>query len=165
MTAAMPLIIGDDVFVSACYGAGAVLARVTASGAEKVWANDESMSCHYATCVRNGDFLYGVHGRTDPGLGPGASLRCVEWATGKVRWSKDGFGAATMILAGDRLLILTERGELIRAQATPSGFKAEARAQVLSNQVRAHAALAEGRYYARSKDTLVCLDLRKPGKN
>jgi hypothetical protein len=79
--------------------------------------------------------------------------------TGKVRWQKEAFGAATITLAGDQLLILTERGELVRAPASPEGFKPSVRAQILPTQVRAHPALADGCFYARRKDKLVCLDL------
>ena len=59
-------------------------------------------------------------------------------------FDKETFGAATIILAGDELVILTERGELIRAPASAAGFKPSARAQILPTQVRAHAALADG---------------------
>ena len=89
-------------------------------------------------------------------------MRCIELKTGKIRWQQDGIGAATLILAGEQLMILTERGELIRAAASPAEFKSTARAQVLPTQVRAHPALADGFFYARSKDKLLCLDLRKP---
>jgi hypothetical protein len=43
----------------------------------------------------------------------------------------------------------------------PDGFKPISRAQILSFNVRAYPALANGLYYARSKDQLVCVDLRK----
>ncbi len=83
-------------------------------------------------------------------------------------WKKTGrcvkegsIGPATVTLAGDQLLLLTEKGELIRAAATPDGFKPNARAQVLPFQVRAFPALADGYLYARSKDKLVCVDLGK----
>ena len=163
VTAAMPLVIGDLIFLSASYGTGAALLRVKEDGAgvEKVWSSDEALSSHYATSVERDGFLYGIHGRTDPGFEPLASLRCVELKTGKLRWEKEGFGAATLILASRELLILTERGELVRVAASPEGFRSLARAQILSNQVRAHPALADGLYYARSKDKMVCLDLRK----
>ena len=65
------------------------------------------------------------------------------------------------MLASDQLLILTEKGELIRAPATPLQFKPSARAQILPFQVRAYPALAHGLLYARSKDKLVCADLTK----
>jgi len=57
--------------------------------------------------------------------------------------------------------VLRENGELVLAPASPDGFKPAARAQILPNGVRAYPALADGRLYARSKDTLVCVDLRK----
>jgi len=78
-----------------------------------------------------------------------------------VRWEQTPFPAATITLAGKELLILTERGELIRAAASPASFKQTARAQILPNQVRAHPALADGLFYARSKDKLVCIELDK----
>jgi outer membrane protein assembly factor BamB len=161
VSAATPLVIGDLVFLSASYGAGALLLKIRENGPEKVWSADDTLSNHYATSVYHNGFLYGIHGRTDPGLEPPASLRCVELTTGKVRWEQAAFGAATIILAGDQLLILTERGELIRASASPSGYEPHARAQILPTQVRAHPALADGLFYARSKDKLVCVDLRK----
>src|SRR5258706_7119248 len=161
VSAATPLIIDDLIFLSASYGAGAVLLKFKETGPEKMWSSDEALSNHYATSLHLNDFLYGIHGRTDPGFEPPASLRCIELKTGKSLWGKDAFGAATIILASDQLLILTERGELIRAPASPDGFKPNARAQILPSQVRAHPALADGLFYARSKDKLVCLDLGK----
>ncbi len=82
--------------------------------------------------------------------------------TGKVRWSEEQFRAGSVILAGDRLLILREGGELVLAAASPDAFKAFARAQVLPAVVRALPALADGFLYARNENTLICLDLRKP---
>ena len=88
-------------------------------------------------------------------------MRCVELKTGKVRWSENGFGAGSAILAGEDLIILHERGELIRVAASPEGFKVKQRAQILGGDTRACAALAEELYFARDKNKLVCLDLRK----
>jgi outer membrane protein assembly factor BamB len=158
VSAATPLVIGDLIFLSASYGTGAALLKLKGTAVEKVWAGDDILSNHYATSVHHQGFLYGIHGRTDPGMEP-PSLRCVELQTGKIRWQQDSFPAATITLAGAQLLILTERGELIRAQASPGGFKPGARAQILSAQVRAYPAIADGKFYARSKDKLVCLDL------
>jgi len=163
VNAASPLVIEDTIFLSACYGTGAVLLQVRDNAAEKVWSGDGILSNHYATSVRRGDFLYGIDGRADPGFQPPPTLRCVELRTGKVRWQEDSVGAATVLLAGDRLLILTGNGELIRAAAAPEGFKAFDRAQIMPQGVRAYPALADAFLYARSKDTLFCFDLS--GKN
>jgi len=109
VTAATPLLINDTIFLSASYGTGAALLQLTDSSPRKLWASDDALSNHYATSVYRDGFLYGIHGRTDPGFEPPASLRCVELKTGKLMWDQASFGAATLILAGDQLLLLTER--------------------------------------------------------
>lgn len=165
VSSATPIVVDDLVFVSASYGAGAVVLRVHGDQVEKLWSGDHILSNHYATSVQRDGFLYGIDGRTDPGFQPGPSLRSVELKTGKIRWQDNSIGAATVILAGDQLLIMSERGELIRAAATPDGFKPDARAQILPFQVRAYPALANGFLFARNKDKLVCVNLGNSGKN
>ncbi len=161
VNAATPLIIGDSIFLSACYGTGAILLRVRDNRPEKVWSGDDILSNHYATSVCRNGFLFGIDGRADPGFSPGPSLRCVELATGRIRWRDTSVGPASLILAGDQLLILTEKGELIRAPAAPEAFNPAARVQIMPAEVRAFPALADGFLYARSKDKLVCVDLRR----
>ena len=158
VNAATPLVVDDLVFVSASYQTGAALLRVKDNSVEKIWGADDVLSNHYATSVHSDGFLFGFDGRQEHG----ENLRCVEFKTGKIRWSEDRFGAGTVTLAGKRLLILTEKGELLLAPASPAGFKPVARAQLLPNGVRAYPALADGHLYARSKDTLICVDLRPP---
>jgi hypothetical protein len=89
----------------------------------------------------------------------------VELTTGKVRWSEDRFRAGTVTLAGDKLVILRETGELILADASPQAFRPLARAQILPPTLRAHPALADGFLFVRNSDTnnhdtLACFDLR-----
>lgn len=158
VNAATPLVIDDQIFLSASYNTGAVLLRVGDAGPQKIWSGDNILSNHYATSAYHDGFLYGFDGRQETG----PSFRCVELKTGKVRWSEENFGAGTLMIAGDRLLILTEKGQLIAAPATPDGFKPTDRAQILPFDSRAYPALADGLYYARGKSTLVCVDLRRP---
>jgi outer membrane protein assembly factor BamB len=157
VSAATPLVIDDLIFISASYGTGATLLRVRGNQPEKVWSSDDSISNHYATSVHREGFLYGFDGRQEQGC----DLRCVELRTGKVRWSQSGLGAGTVTLAGDRLIILTEKGELIQAPASSAAFKPSARAQIFPFGVRAHPALADGKFYARSKDQLYCVELTR----
>jgi outer membrane protein assembly factor BamB len=157
VNAATPLVIGDLIFVSAQYGPGAGVLRVDGTTLQEVWASDEALSNHYATSVHHNGILYGYHGRQE--FGP--SLRAVELRTGKVRWSQEQFRAGSVLLAGDRLLILREGGELLLAPASPDAFKPIARAQILPAVVRAFPALADGILYARNENTLVAFDLRR----
>ncbi|HVY70932.1 MAG TPA: PQQ-binding-like beta-propeller repeat protein [Verrucomicrobiae bacterium] len=155
VNAAAPIVVGDDIFLTASYQTGAVLLHATEGSLQKVWSGDQSLSSHYATSVYRDGFLYGYDGRQE--MGP--SLRCIEFKTGKVRWTQEGFGAGTVILAGDRMLLMKEDGNVVLAAASPDKYQQLASAQVLGRGVRPYPALADGRFYARDTKNLVCLEL------
>ena len=158
VNAATPLVIGDLIFISAQYGPGAGVLRLEGSTLTPLWTSDEALSNHYATSMHRDGILYGFHGRQEFGQ----AFRAVELRTGKVRWSEERFGAGTVALAGDRLVILRENGELVIAAASPDGFKPLARAKILMGTVRAYPALSDGFLFARNvDDTLIAVDLRK----
>jgi outer membrane protein assembly factor BamB len=154
---ATPLVVGDLLFISAEYGPGAGVLRVEGARLTELWLSDDVLSNHYATSVYSGGHLYGFHGRQEFGQ----SLRAVEFETGQVRWSEDRFGAGTVTLIGNRLLILRENGEMVMAAVSPNAFRPLARAQILPATVRAYPAIADGFVYVRNENTLVCLDLRR----
>jgi outer membrane protein assembly factor BamB len=159
VNAATPLVIGNLIFVSAEYGPGAGLLRLEPDGSTltEVWSSNDVLTNHYATSVYRDGVLYGYHGRQE--LGP--SLRAVEVATGKVAWNVDQFRAGSILLAGDRLLIVRESGEMLLAPASPEAFRPLARAQVLAGVVRPYPAISDGFVYLRNENTLICLDLRR----
>lgn len=157
VNAASAVVVGDHVFVSACYNTGALLQKITPENLVEVWKNDTSLSCHFGTPVYHMGLLFGFHGRQEEG----AVLRCVEWKTGKERWTEPGFGCGEVILAGDHLILLSENGDLVLAAADGSKYREKARASVLTGPVRAHPALADGLLFARDNKKLVCWNLKK----
>jgi outer membrane protein assembly factor BamB len=157
VNAATPLVVDDLIFVSAEYGPGAGVLRLEGSMLRELWTSNDSLTNHYATSVHRDGILYGFHGRQEFGQ----ALRAVELETGKVRWTEERFGAGTVTLAGNRLVILRENGELVLAPASPDGFTPLARARILMGTVRAYPALSDGYLFARNDDTLIALDLRR----
>jgi outer membrane protein assembly factor BamB len=160
VNAASPVIVGDVIFVSATYETGAAALRLQGTDLKPLWSSDDVLSNHYATSVYLNGTLYGFHGRQE--FNP--AFRAVELTTGTVKWSVDRFRAGTVTLAGDKLVILRETGELILANASPEAFQPVARAQILPPTIRATPAISDGLLYIRNTDTpdpvLVCLDLR-----
>jgi|SRR5579864_2178122 len=156
VNAAAPVVVGNLVFLSASYGTGATLVQIDGASVKQLWASDDALSNHYATSVYRDGYLYGYHGRQEYGQ----SLRSIELKTGKVQWNVDGFGAGTVTLAGDRLLLIRENGELVVAPASPKEFKPSAQAQLLPATVRAYPALADGKLYVRNEHTLACFNLK-----
>ncbi len=158
VNAAAPLVIGDRLFLTASYGTGAVLLRVGKDGVDEVWKGDASLSSHYNTPLHKDGYLYGIDGRQERG----GRLRCVELKTGEVKWEKERFGCASMILADGLIVALTEDGELLLIEPTPEGYREKAKAAVLqATPCRAEIALADGRLYGRDGKRLVCWNLKK----
>jgi outer membrane protein assembly factor BamB len=157
VNAAAPLVVGELIFVTSSYNTGALVVNAAAGGYKVAWSNDTSLSSQYASVMHRGGFIYGTHGRAD--VPPVPALRCVELATGKVRWSVDDFGDCMMLRCGDRLLALMESGELVLGQATPGGWREISRAQVVGSGARSQPALANGRLFVRDRNQLVCLDM------
>ncbi|MCI0361543.1 MAG: PQQ-binding-like beta-propeller repeat protein [Planctomycetaceae bacterium] len=159
VNAATPLVSGGKLFVTASYGVGARYAALDAAPnaatsaalnsatAKTIWGDDDTLSSQYATPVLHNGFLYGTHGREDVGV---AQLRCVEAATGKVRWNQEGYGVANVILAEDMLLIVGARGRLALAKASSAKYEELASCELVQGVSRALPALSGGRLYVRT---------------
>ena len=156
VNAATPVIVGNTIFVSAEYGPGAGALQFDGTKLVDLWASDDVLSNHYATSVFHEGTLYGFHGRQEFGQ----VFRAVDLQSGKVLWSTPRFGAGSVTLAGNRLVIVRESGELLIAAASPKSFQQIASAQVLPATVRAYPALSDGILYLRNDNTLIAVDLR-----
>jgi len=152
-----PIVAGDMVLV-ASHQAGLMGIKVTKEGegfkADKAWT-EKATAINFSSPVVVGQHLYGV--------GPGKNVVCVEVATGKLAWSKDGlFGGnagnahAGMIVMGENILMLSDRGELTLFAADPAAFKQVGRAQV-SGQNWCNPAYAGGKVYLRDAKELRCV--------
>lgn len=154
--AADPILSGNSIFISSGYNRGSALLKLTAGQPEDVWRSKEYQN-QFSSSVLIEGFLYGIDGDTTGER----TLKCVELATGGIQWSEQGFGSGALIAAGSRLIILSEAGELVLADASPTEFKQLARAAVLSGKCWTAPTLANGRVYCRSADgDVVCVDLR-----
>lgn len=159
VNAATPIGCGDGRwFISAGYGVGAHLFKITPTSMpvfNELWEKQRAMDCHYSTPVYREGHLYGFDGRQETGQ----TLRCVEVATGKVCWESPGIPGGTLILAGDKLLVLTEQGELWIVKASPDKFDQLAAWQILRSSHRSHAAFANGIFYARDTEKVIAIRL------
>ena len=156
VNAADPVIESGKVFISSSYGSGCALVQFNPLPPREVWRN-KNMQSHFNSVVLLDGFLYGVDGEA----GKPASLKCLDWQTGDVKWSQKGLGLGALTAADGKLIIVSEKGELVIAEATPAAFKPLARAQVLGGKCWTTPVLSDGRVYARnSTGDLVCVDVR-----
>ena len=151
VNAADPIFWGDTIFISSGYNRGCVLLKI-GDGAPTVVYQNTHMRNHINTCVLLNGFLYGCDQST---------LKCLEIKTGRERWQESGFGRGGFSLVGDKLVLLTERGELVIAQATPQRYIELARVKVLMGTCYTQPVLSNNRIFCRNRDgQLACFDVR-----
>jgi hypothetical protein len=144
---------------------------------EVVWKDDErkrakSMQTHWMTPVYEAGYLYGSSGRHTEN----ATLRCIEWKTGKVLWDQPGMSRTSLLAIDGHFLCLGEFGQLWLLKLTKDkpemvaavdyadpllGKKLLGEAKpVLEYPCWAAPVVSHGLLYLRGKDRLVCLKLR-----
>lgn len=155
-----PLVVGDRVFISSGDDGGELL-KVSGMSAERIWKN-KNLSTFTGTAVLVGGMLYGHE--TAGYKGANQELRCVDIETGSVKWGEKGFGQGSILAAGDRLIVLSDKGELSVVRANAEKFELLARSQVIGGKCWTSPVLANGRIHVRNaKGDLVCLDVRPKG--
>jgi outer membrane protein assembly factor BamB len=187
VNAMCPVVWDDCVLISAAYyRIGAVLLRVRPAGRsfEEVWRSPSDprqrdaatgrfaepvLEIHWNTPVLHDGFLYAFSGRNEPD----ATFRCVEFETGRLRWSRDErwparssaqppvYGRGSAILADGRLIVLGEGGKLGLFKANPDRAEEVSSCQVAQLRYPCWVApvLARQRLYLRSEDRLICFHL------
>ncbi len=156
VNAALPVVDNDRLFLTASYAIGAVSARLSAEGAEELWRRRDSLASQYTTPIIHDGVMYAIDGRQD---GPPADLVCLDPRTGDRVWVEKGFGYATLINAGDQLIIVKTDGELVLMNANRERFDLVSRHRVTSKDMRALPALSNGRLYVRDTNRLYCVDV------
>ncbi len=156
VNAATPLVVGDKIFVSSGYGSGCALFEVTGGGVSERWRNKKLKSQINSPAVFQGH-VYGFDGQA----GSGASLTCLDFASGAVKWQEKGVSGGSLVIADGKLICLTEKGELMIGEASAGGFKPLSRSQVLGKRCWVQPTYANGRVFCRNNDgELVALELK-----
>lgn len=159
-TAASPVVYEDIVYCSAGYGVGAGAFKISKKGskleATQIWRRENQCFNHWSTPVVKDGYLYGMFSFKEYGKGP---LACVDIRTGEDQWKEDGFGPGQVILAGDKLIATSDKGEIVIVDANPKKYQEVARKDVLDGKVWSYPILANGKIFARSTTEGVCLDL------
>ena len=153
---AMPVFIAPDkIFVSGSIDDGCVVFQIVPRGdtlaVQEVWKNRE-MKNHFSSSILYKKHIYGFSKST---------LKCLDAATGKRKWRTRGFGKGALIVADDKLLVLSDRGKLALIAASAESFRQLAVAQVLNGKSWTSPTISEGRLYVRNQKEMACYDLTR----
>ena len=156
--AADPIAHNQQLFISSGYNRGSALLDLSVTPPSILWETKEYQNQWSSSVLVNG-YLYGVDG-DDTGE---RSFKCLELESGKISWSFEGLGSASVLAAGERLIVLSDQGELVIAPASHEEFKPTARSKVLDGKCWTVPTLANGLLYCRSAaGDMICVDFRKP---
>ena len=120
--------------------------------AEQRWLNEDDVLIWQPTPVVLGDHLYGCDQK---------NLVCVEIATGRCVWSKEGFPLATCVHGDGKLVLLDEDGRLSLTRVSPEGVTLLARCKVAEKYAFTAPTLAGTRLYVRDRKRIMALELGK----
>ena len=152
VNAADPVISGDEILITSGYNRGAALLKFGDQGLNTVWENKNMRSQMSGPVLIDGS-LYGFDDN---------ALVCLDWKTGRQKWKERSPRKGAISAAGDKLIVMGERGTLFIAEATPEGYRQISSAQVLDGRCWTMPVLSNGRIYVRNaKGRLVCVDVRK----
>lgn len=157
VNAAQPILVDNQrVLIGSGYGQGSVLIgfdQHDTSGSSEVNARWQSkqFKLKFNGGVRRGNDVFGL----DEG-----TLTCIDLQTGKRRWKQGRYGYGQMLLVEDKLLILTEEGDVVLVPATPEPSRELARFHAIDGKTWNHPVLSRGRLLGRNSDEAACFDLR-----
>ena len=151
--------IGQRVLISSGYERGAALYDVTSGGIATRWQN-KNLRAHFSAPIFWDGAIYGIDGQASPR----GQLVCLDAQTGARNWAEK-IGGGSLILAGGKLVLLSELGELLIVDANPKAFHASLRQQVLGTRCWTPPTLANGHLFCRNnKGDLVVLGVIEPAK-
>lgn len=103
--------------------------------------NDFSSSLYYDGC------FYGFNV---------AALQCISAESGEKKWTKRGFGKGSLILVGDKLFVLSDKGKLIQVKASPDAYTEQGSFQALEGKSWTPPSFTGGKLFVRNLTEMAC---------
>jgi len=152
-----PIIVGNKIYISTGYNVGCGLFQFDGTELQPLYSS-KRMRNHFNNSILHDGFLYGMDGNSN--LGRVVTLTCMDFETGEVQWKQRGMGCGSLMIADGKLLILTEDGDLVLADANSKSFKEISRSKFLTGRCWTVPVLANGKIFGRNASgKLVCAEL------
>jgi outer membrane protein assembly factor BamB len=143
---------GNKLWVSAGYGAGCAVVNIDSGGQLLVdgageWTSGAMCNRCNSIVIYNG-YAYGVD--------EGAGLCCVDLSNGTRKWCGGGGGmGSSVLLANDQLVVMTDDGNLIVANASPTSYQEVHRLNVPGGSWTPPT-ISNGKLYVRGTGEVIC---------
>ena len=147
--ASTPIIKGDKIFISTGYQRGCALFQWKEGKLQKRYEN-KILSTHMNHAILADGFLYGFDGNVH--MAGKKDFVCMEFLTGREKWriSDRGLMIGSLTVAGDRMIILGQKGELVFAKVNATRFEVLNRDQAMGGKCWTMPVLSNGLLYLRN---------------
>ena len=155
-----PVVKGNNVYVTAGYGVGCAMVKISRQNkAEEVYRN-KVMVNHHGGVVLVGEHVYGYS--------DGKGWTCQDFATGEEVWADKALGKGGVTYADGRLYCVEEsKGTVVLAEASAAGWKEQGRfvlepqteQRSPSGKIWTHPVVANGKLYLRDQELIFCFDI------
>ncbi|MGV3605964.1 MAG: PQQ-binding-like beta-propeller repeat protein [Planctomycetaceae bacterium] len=147
-----PTVIDGNIFTSS-YGGKSLLYKVGGTTDKQevsvLWEN--KTQAYMSSPVVVGNYVY-VHLRNQ-------RFACIDLTTGKEQWTTKPFGQYwSLVLQGDKILALDERGDLLLIRANPQKFELLSSRKVSEESTWAHLAVSGQQVIVRELNALAVFD-------
>lgn len=139
---------GNKIFVSTVRSDGFSVMEVKDRRVTDI-LNASTMQNDFSSSLYHDGYIYGFNI---------AALQCISAETGEKKWSKRGLGKGSVILVGDKLLALSDKGRMVIAKATPEAYTELASFQALEGKSWTAPSFAGGKLYVRNLTEMACYE-------
>ena len=144
---AMPTLIDSNkIFICTVRSSGFEIVKVKNDTVSEV-LQAPTMKNDYSSTLYYDSHLYGFNV---------AALQCISAETGEKKWTKRGFGKGSLILVGDKLLVLSDKGLLIQVKADPTAYTEQRRFQAIKGKSWTAPSFVNGKIYLRNQTEMAC---------
>ncbi len=153
VNAASPIFHDGHLFLSSGYRTGSAVFKLRKDGdrlsGEKLWHSKIILGKFQSAVLVDG-CLY---------VSEEKALRCVDFLTGKERWSERGLSNGTLVVADGHIVFLSETGELQIAPLSPEKYAPTTQVEVLQGKSWTVPTLCDGRLFVRNLKQMACYQL------
>ena len=148
---AVPVFIQPNkIFISTVSPNGSLMLQIVNNEVTQIF-NTNTLQNHWSSSCYYDGYIYGFNV---------ATLQCISVETGEKKWTKRGFGKGSLIIADNKLLVLSDRGKLIMVDANPETFTVLGSFQALNGRSWTAPSFADGKIFLRNHTEIACYKLK-----
>jgi len=154
-----PIFYDNKMFLSSGYKSGCALLDISNNKPKELW-NNKNILAQFGSCVLIDGYIYGPKGNVGR---RNSGLACIDAQTGKLQW-EEILGFSSLIAIDNKLVVITETGNLHIAEVNPKEYKEIAQAKVIEtskkNPVWTAPVLSNKNIYIRNhQGDLICINV------